>query len=132
MIRRASDNHVKYSDNNIFIHKIPSQLSVVFVVEQYSLIASSYEVIQHDIIHNLVFYFVVSHPFYFLFRLTIQPHFSNATSSGDLIIDVVRDANEEGFPPIVLDINNITISETIGEFCAFAILVHSFRRSALE
>lgn len=76
---------------------------------------------------NIVFYA------YFTFRLTIQPHFSNATSSGDLIIDVVRDANENGFPPIVLDINNITVTETHGmqsphfQFAQFTMAYNNFK-----
>lgn len=52
---------------------------------------------------------------YLFHRLTIQPHFSNATASGDIIIDIVRDPDEKGFPPIVLDINNITISNANGK-----------------
>ncbi|XP_037030897.1 aminopeptidase N isoform X2 [Bradysia coprophila] len=46
-----------------------------------------------------------------LYKLLIEPDFISGTSNGSVSIDVIRDSLEKGLPPIVLDINNITITE---------------------
>lgn len=48
------------------------------------------------------------------YRLIIEPDFASGTSNGSVWIDVIRDSLEKGLPPIVLDINNITITEAKG------------------
>ncbi|KAJ6637110.1 Aminopeptidase Ey, partial [Pseudolycoriella hygida] len=47
---------------------------------------------------------------HFSSQLLIEPDFMNGTSNGSVWIDVIRDSLEKGLPPIVLDINNITIT----------------------
>lgn len=44
----------------------------------------------------------------------MQPHILNGTSNGHVVIDVVKDAKSDEWPPIVLDINNITITKAQG------------------
>lgn len=46
----------------------------------------------------------------------MQPHIANGTSNGHVVIDIVKDANTNEWPPIVLDINNITVSKAEGNF----------------
>lgn len=46
-----------------------------------------------------------------LYKLVIEPNFNSSTSNGSVSIDVIRDSLEKGLPPIVLDINNISITE---------------------
>lgn len=55
----------------------------------------------------------------FIHRLLIEPDFVSGTSNGSVWIDVIRDSLEKGLPPIVLDINNITITEAKGTFHIF-------------
>lgn len=52
----------------------------------------------------------------FAFRLVIQPNIEKGITFGHVVIDVVKDANAKDWPPIVLDINNITINKAQGEF----------------
>lgn len=49
----------------------------------------------------------------------MQPDIINGTSFGHVIIDIVKDENVNDWPPIVLDINNITIKKAEGKcfFC---------------
>lgn len=54
--------------------------------------------------------------FYFIFRLVMQPFIENSTSHGHVAIDMEKDANVNDWPPIVLDINNITITKAEGQF----------------
>ncbi|XP_031619853.1 aminopeptidase Ey isoform X2 [Contarinia nasturtii] len=46
-----------------------------------------------------------------LYRLIIQPDIKNGTSFGHVIIDITKDASATNWPPIVLDIDNITITK---------------------
>ncbi|XP_031634254.1 aminopeptidase N-like [Contarinia nasturtii] len=46
-----------------------------------------------------------------LYKLVMRPEIQYGTSSGHIVIDVMKDANETQWPPIVLDINNITINK---------------------
>lgn len=45
----------------------------------------------------------------------MQPNIQNGISDGRIIIYITKDANEAGWPPIILDINNITIIREEGE-----------------
>lgn len=45
----------------------------------------------------------------------MQPNIVKGNSFGHVIIDIVKDANAKDWPPIVLDINNITINQTQGK-----------------
>lgn len=45
----------------------------------------------------------------------MQPEIENGTSYGHVEIDIVKDDNVKGWPKIVLDINNITITKAQGE-----------------
>lgn len=44
------------------------------------------------------------------YRLIIEPNIKTSTNNGSISINVTRDQDVEGMPPIVLDINNITIN----------------------
>lgn len=44
----------------------------------------------------------------------MQPFIENSTSNGHVVIDMEKDTNVNGWPPIVLDINNITITKAEG------------------
>lgn len=46
----------------------------------------------------------------------MQPNIEKGISFGHVVIDIVKDANAADWPPIVLDINNITINRTQGKF----------------
>lgn len=48
----------------------------------------------------------------------MQPNILNGTSFGHVIIDIDKDANDNDWPPIILDINNITIKSAQGK-CYF-------------
>lgn len=50
------------------------------------------------------------------YRLVMRPEIENGTSYGHVVIDITRDANKNDWPPIVLDINNITITKVQGKF----------------
>lgn len=54
----------------------------------------------------------------FICRLVMQPEIENGSSYGHVEIDVVKDENVKGWPKIVLDINNITITKAQGECTA--------------
>lgn len=45
----------------------------------------------------------------------MQPHIMNGTVNGHVVIDIVKDADAKNWPPIVLDLNNITISKAQGK-----------------
>lgn len=45
----------------------------------------------------------------------MQPEIQNGTSFGHVEIDIVKDDNVKGWPKIVLDIKNITITKAQGE-----------------
>lgn len=55
------------------------------------------------------------HPFY-NYSLIMQPHIMNGTVNGHVIIDIDRDTKTAELQPIVLDINNITITKAQGIF----------------
>lgn len=44
----------------------------------------------------------------------MQPFIENSTSNGHVVIDIEKDSNVNGWPPIVLDINNITVTKAEG------------------
>lgn len=52
--------------------------------------------------------------FSIIHRLVMQPFIENSTSNGHVVIDMEKDTNVNGWPPIVLDINNITITKAEG------------------
>lgn len=45
----------------------------------------------------------------------MQPEIGNGTSYGRVVIDIIKDDNENGWPNIVLDIYNITIQKADGK-----------------
>lgn len=63
-------------------------------------------------INVFCFFFVI-----FFYSLIMQPHILNGTNNGHVVIDIVKDANAKDWPPIVLDINNITITRAQGKYC---------------
>lgn len=66
------------------------------------------------ILSNLVFSVMISFVL-FCYSLIIQPHITNGSTNGHVIIDITKDANAKDWPPIVLDINNITITKAQGK-----------------
>lgn len=52
----------------------------------------------------------------------MQPEIQNGTSFGHVEIDIVKDDNVKGWPKIVLDINNITITKAQGKYSIYDII----------
>lgn len=46
-----------------------------------------------------------------LYTLVMQPFIENSTSHGHVVINIEKDTTANGWPPIVLDINNITVTK---------------------
>lgn len=44
----------------------------------------------------------------------MQPFIENSTSNGHVVIDIEKDTKVNGWPSIVLDINNITVTKAEG------------------
>lgn len=51
----------------------------------------------------------------FFYRLVMQPHIEKGFSNGHIVIDILKDANAQDWPKIILDINNITIQADQGK-----------------